>query len=285
MRTRRLAVEAGGPDLPADEGLYRQEVRYTLGQIADMVELLAAEELLSRSVVAVTADHGELFQSDQRFGRRQGDRAAQRLEGHGSALYGELLRVPLVVRAPAERATRPTHRTEVLASHVDLVPTFLEAPRPGGTHRSGAVQSRRGDGNGRSERSERSEPKECRSAGGAERACERAVGRQRRRTQPGAPGADRAPRQSLLAHPLPGRGAARRALRSFGRPGGAQQPRREAAGLAGHDEGAARRSPAEADAHPDAGRARGAGRRNPPAAQSPRVSDRGTSRGSTARSR
>ena len=130
-----LPAEAAGPALPADERLYRQEVRYTLGQIAEMIELLEAEGLLSNSVVAVTSDHGELFSSDERFGRRQGDRAAARLEGHGAALYGELLRVPLLVRPPAGHQARRSRHTDALASHVDLVPTFLEllglVARPG----------------------------------------------------------------------------------------------------------------------------------------------------------
>ncbi len=121
-----LSAEPASLALPADENLYRQEVRYALGEVSRMIELLAAEGLLSHSVVAVTADHGELFARDQRYGRRGGDGTAQRLEGHGGALYGELLRVPLVVLPPAGRAAGPSRHTDALASHVDLMPTFLE---------------------------------------------------------------------------------------------------------------------------------------------------------------
>lgn len=121
-----LAAEAAGPILSGEESLYRQEVRYALDELAGMLEMLAKRGLLEHSVVAVTADHGELFASDERSGRRPSDGATLRLEGHGSALYEELLRVPLVVRPPAGRQDRPARHTQALASHVDLVPTFLD---------------------------------------------------------------------------------------------------------------------------------------------------------------
>lgn len=122
----QLSVEASERKLPLGEDLYRQEVRYALAEVAGMIELLAERGLLGQSVVAVTADHGELFESDERLGQQRGDGGRERLTGHGGALYGELLRVPLVVRPANPDASAPARHSDALASHVDLLPTLLE---------------------------------------------------------------------------------------------------------------------------------------------------------------
>ncbi len=121
-----LPFEDSNLELAAEESLYRQEVRYALREVAAMIELLAEEGVLSQSVLAVTADHGELFPSDRRYGRPRGDGTKQLLQGHGGALYDELLRVPLVVLPAGARVPGSERHTDALASHVDLVPTFLE---------------------------------------------------------------------------------------------------------------------------------------------------------------
>jgi arylsulfatase A-like enzyme len=68
-------------------------------------------ELLDRTVVVITADHGEEFYDHQNW-------------GHGHSVYNELLHVPLLVRYPA---TLPQGaRVDVPVMSVDVVPTILE---------------------------------------------------------------------------------------------------------------------------------------------------------------
>jgi hypothetical protein len=85
-----------------------------LGAILADVDRLG---LADRTVIMVTADHGEAF----------GEHGTQ---FHSLTLYDELLRVPLLVRVPSVAA----RRVEAMASIIDLGPTVLdvfEQPTPG----------------------------------------------------------------------------------------------------------------------------------------------------------
>ncbi|HVU04804.1 MAG TPA: sulfatase-like hydrolase/transferase [Polyangiaceae bacterium] len=63
------------------------------------------------AVVVVTADHGEEF----------GDHGGRY---HGTTVFEEQVRVPLVVSAPG---LLPAHRVKTVVQSIDLVPTFLDA--------------------------------------------------------------------------------------------------------------------------------------------------------------
>jgi arylsulfatase A-like enzyme len=75
-----------------------------------LVEGLERHGVLDRSLIIITADHGEEFLEHDYI-------------EHGWTLYDEVIRVPLLFYAPA--ALRPA-RTRIGASHVDVVPTVLD---------------------------------------------------------------------------------------------------------------------------------------------------------------
>ncbi|MCP4658560.1 MAG: sulfatase [bacterium] len=112
------------PDLSPDpaaaklvklERRYRDEVRYVLRELTAILELFSRHDLWRETALVLVSDHGEMFPSD-------GHKKSPKRYGHGHALYGELVRVPLVIRPPGglSRERRP----EVLASHTDLYVTI-----------------------------------------------------------------------------------------------------------------------------------------------------------------
>ncbi|MFM8410106.1 MAG: sulfatase-like hydrolase/transferase, partial [Alphaproteobacteria bacterium] len=87
--------------------LYDGEIRWTDDTIAGILADLDAAGLLRRSVVVVTADHGEEF-------FEHGGKAPRQ------TLYDEVLRVPLVVAWPGGPPLR--RRSEEVVSLVDVAP-------------------------------------------------------------------------------------------------------------------------------------------------------------------
>ena len=97
---------------------YDGEVHYTDRILGGWLDLLAERGLLERSIVVLTADHGEEFHEHG-------------YTGHGVTVFQECARVPLVLWAPG---LSPGRRSE-LVSLADLAPTLLEAaalPAPPG---------------------------------------------------------------------------------------------------------------------------------------------------------
>jgi arylsulfatase A-like enzyme len=87
---------------------YRGEVAYADAQVGRLVERLQMLGLLDRTAVILTADHGEGL----------GDHGE--LE-HGTNVFDELVRVPLVIRAPG---IPPGRRLRGAAQLEDLAPTI-----------------------------------------------------------------------------------------------------------------------------------------------------------------
>jgi arylsulfatase A-like enzyme len=90
---------------------YDGEVAFTDHHLGRLVDAVDAEGLRERTLVVVTADHGEGLMQHGHM-------------GHGIHLYEEAVRVPLVFRWPG-RLPAGT-RLPGPAEHVDLVPTVLE---------------------------------------------------------------------------------------------------------------------------------------------------------------
>jgi hypothetical protein len=91
-------------------GRYGQEVAFTDAALGPLLDWLSRPEIAARTVVAITADHGEYL-------GEQGGRV-----GHGNSLYEEVLHVPLILRAPGtERGAR-----DESVGLVDILPTMLE---------------------------------------------------------------------------------------------------------------------------------------------------------------
>jgi arylsulfatase A-like enzyme/Flp pilus assembly protein TadD len=89
---------------------YRGEVEYTDSAIGELVDFLREEGLYDKSLIVLTADHGESLGS---HGERE----------HGYYVYEPAVWVPLIMRAPSSFSVE---RVEELVEHVDIVPTILD---------------------------------------------------------------------------------------------------------------------------------------------------------------
>lgn len=92
--------------------LYRTDVRYLDQYLQELVDRLRQSGLYDRSIVAITADHGEEFHEHGGW-------------WHGTALYEEQVHVPLVIK----RAKEPESgkRRADVARSVDIGPTLVSA--------------------------------------------------------------------------------------------------------------------------------------------------------------
>ncbi len=104
---------------PSPEELYDGEIAYMdfhLGRVLDAVDL-------DRTLVIVTADHGELFGEHGHV-------------GHGNYLYQEEIRVPFIVKVPGvepSTTTEPAHHVDVtplVLAHTGLAPNRIRVERP-----------------------------------------------------------------------------------------------------------------------------------------------------------
>lgn len=105
----RLFAHGSGP--PRDLDLYDAELRANDEAFGALVAWLKAHGLYDRTLIVVTADHGEQF----------GERGAWR---HGHTLDQGLLHVPLIVKPPG--APRRGRRVREPVTLVDLAPTLLD---------------------------------------------------------------------------------------------------------------------------------------------------------------
>lgn len=95
---------------PEVRAMYRQALAYVDLQLGRLFRHLRETGRWDRTVVAVTADHGEAFYEHG-------------FAAHGDQLYDEIVKVPLVLRVPGDRPAvdgRP-------AQGIDLPPTLLGA--------------------------------------------------------------------------------------------------------------------------------------------------------------
>ena len=120
----QIAKEIGG---------YDDEVRSADRRVGELAELYERAGLRSRTLVVVTADHGEgLWQhvalmNGQRGGAlRKGEAPSlinTLMPTHGNQVHHELVRVPLILAGPGVPAGE---RIETPVENVDLFPTLLE---------------------------------------------------------------------------------------------------------------------------------------------------------------
>ena len=113
-------------EVPADEvrRRYAAEVAYVDRAIGQLFAELERHDLYRDSLIVFTSDHGEGL-------------GEHTLIGHVERLSDELIHVPLIVRLPEGDPRRPdlARAAQGLVSHLDVVPTLLEAaglpPLPG----------------------------------------------------------------------------------------------------------------------------------------------------------
>lgn len=89
--------------------LYVGEIAFADSQIGRLLEALEQRSLLERTIVVVAGDHGESL----------GDHGER---DHGVFIYEEVLRVPLLIRAPSLLP----NRVGAIARLTDVLPTVLE---------------------------------------------------------------------------------------------------------------------------------------------------------------
>ena len=103
--------------------LYDGALRYVDDQIGRLRRHLEELGMADETLIVVTSDHGEEFWDHALVqARLGGDPRGFWGVGHGHSLFGELLRVPLVLHGPGA----PAREVDCPARHVDVVPTALE---------------------------------------------------------------------------------------------------------------------------------------------------------------
>jgi len=90
--------------------LYRQEIEHWDSLFGEMITFLKDKGVFDRALIVVTADHGEEFADHGGF-------------WHGTTLFEELVRVPLLIRFP-QGAGAGTVRDDPV-SLIDLMPTAM----------------------------------------------------------------------------------------------------------------------------------------------------------------
>jgi arylsulfatase A-like enzyme len=112
---------------PADvrmrKDAYDDAIRYLDREVADLIRELDQRQLLTNTVVIITADHGEEF-------------AEHGLVSHGHSLYRLTLGVPLVIRFPGrvpagKRVGAPVSLQNLAATILDLTGPGRTPPLPG----------------------------------------------------------------------------------------------------------------------------------------------------------
>ena len=102
-------------------GQYDGAIAYVDAQLEQMFRALKEAGLYDKTLIIVTADHGEEFFDHEGW-------------GHGKSLFNEVVRVPLIIRYPP---LFPQGKDiKATARHIDLLPTILKAagiPVPGPT--------------------------------------------------------------------------------------------------------------------------------------------------------
>jgi len=111
-------ARVANPDPPAAlaekyRKLYDGEVEHVDRHVGALLDDLRARGIYDRALVILTADHGEEFHDHGGW-------------WHGTTLYDEQIRIPLVVKAPRGKGA-PGEVSDALATSLDIVPTILAA--------------------------------------------------------------------------------------------------------------------------------------------------------------
>jgi len=92
--------------------MYDGEIRYTDDLIGAFVKDLKDRDLLNKTYIIITSDHGEAFWEHGSW-------------EHGKTFFNEEIRIPLIIVPPDEQPTVPK-KIDVPLSNIDLFPTIIE---------------------------------------------------------------------------------------------------------------------------------------------------------------
>lgn len=111
----RYQVLGGRRDASYYVARYDAEIRYADRELGRLLDDLRRSGLYDRTLIAVTADHGETL----------AEPGHKRFFAHGTTTYEEVVRVPLVVREPAGAKRLESVDVERPVSTLDVAPTLL----------------------------------------------------------------------------------------------------------------------------------------------------------------
>lgn len=126
-RFKSILVRRNAFELPVLEALYVGAVADTDRWVGHFLEKLQTLGLYDRALIVLTSDHGEEF----------GDHSPDAFyDAHGHSLWSELVRVPLIVKLPGQKAAGT--RVAAASRGVDVMPTALDVLRlPGSAQMQG----------------------------------------------------------------------------------------------------------------------------------------------------
>jgi len=115
------AIRSGKMNLDLDDrkfivGLYDAEVAFTDSQLGVLLDYLESRELYNRTLLILTADHGEEFWEHEGF-------------EHGHTLHREVIEVPLIIKYPdLSFAGKTVHEYVSLTDIFPTIAEFMEWP-------------------------------------------------------------------------------------------------------------------------------------------------------------
>ena len=124
-RNRDFRVGMDPADFDYAISQYDGEIAWVDSQLQRLFERLKKWKLYDQTAIVVVSDHGEEFLDHNQ-------------KGHGHSLFDELVRVPLIIKAPQ---VPPGATPDCMVSTLDLLPTFAEWAQAKNTGYEGPGQS------------------------------------------------------------------------------------------------------------------------------------------------
>lgn len=115
FRSSEIGSAAYNEEINALLKLYLSEIEYTDHAIGQVIDRLEKKNLRSRTILLVTADHGENLVEHWDMNE---------FFGHGSLTFETETRVPFIISCPG--VIPKAKRVKQIASHVDIFPTVAE---------------------------------------------------------------------------------------------------------------------------------------------------------------
>ena len=109
MKGDRVTPELRRRTLDAYDG----EIAYCDAAVSNLLAAVSATPRWNDTIVVVAGDHGESFWE-------------RGFSGHGNHLYDEELKVPLMIRVPANRGPKPGTVVKGQVGGIDIAPTLLD---------------------------------------------------------------------------------------------------------------------------------------------------------------